>query len=317
MLKQIIKIIRAEFKKSNVKSFLFFLGFSSVIWLLVQFSRTYNEVLTVPVSFENYPKDKLIEKEGDNLDIRVEQNGFQIAWFKLFRPQVSIDIEDLPQDSTYFVYKIKDHQAELNRKFPMDINKVDFLNTEIRIPFQFKKEKKLPIVSNVKIQYAPGYSSEETLEFDPDSVMVSGKEKVIDTLTKVYTKKLTLKNVKKTLEGEVELDDFDTAITLYEEKVAYNLPVEKFTERQLTIPLTVINVPPGEVVNLYPPSVDVRFKVSLERFKQIQSIDFQLVVDYNDISEDNSFVIPKITKSPRIIKGIDISPRKVQYVIRK
>lgn len=317
MLKQIIKLIKAEFKKSNVKSFVFFLVFSSGIWLIVQFSRSYTKVLQVPMEFVNLPKDKWIEKDNEKLTVRLHQSGFQIAWFKIFSPKIKVDLSELPQDSTNLAYLVKDHYLELGKELPLDVNKIEFLDEKVLIPFQLKSEIKLPIRSKIKINYAPGYSSEDSIKLEPDSVMVSGRKEVLDTLMEVYTKSINLKNVKDDLMGAVQLAQPGDDLTLYTTSTSYNLEVEKFTERQLSIPLTLINVPKNLTVHLYPASVEVRFKVSLDRFKQIQPIDFQVVVDFDKVTEEDQFMIPEITKQPRVTRGVTISPRKVQYIIKK
>src|SRR5690625_7765721 len=89
MPSQLKEFFKSEFKKANVKSFLFFLIFSSLIWLIVQFSQQYTEILEIPIKYQNFPQDKLIEEEENHLEIRVQQTGFQLAWLKIFKPERS------------------------------------------------------------------------------------------------------------------------------------------------------------------------------------------------------------------------------------
>lgn len=317
MLEKIKKLVRNEFKKSNFKSFFFFLILSTLIWVLVQFSKHYTEVLVVPVQYINYPKDKIINKKGSTLELRVKKSGFQIAWFKLFRPKIKIDLSTLPADSTFLEYSIRKYHKDLLRELPLDLNNAEFLDEAIHIPYLTKSVKKVPLVSKMNIQYAPGYASEQEVQLKPDSVKLSGPDSLLNTISKIYTKPTKREDVKKDLDGAVKLENPDSRLTLYQNKVSYHLGVEKFTERELTVPITVIHAPENIDISLYPPSVRITFKVSLKRYNQIQSIDFQIVCDYNDISTKQKFLFPRVTEKPKIIKSVNIFPKKIQYVIKK
>lgn len=318
MFKKIKKISRSEFKKSNFKVFFFFLVFSTLVWFLVQFSKHYTEVLTVPLQFQNYPKDKIIAKKGDQLELRVKQSGFQLAWFKIFRPKIEVDLSNLPINGDHLNYSLRQNRGELIKKLPNDFNNVDFLDDEIHIPFQQREVKKVPIKSNITLKYAPGYSSEDELKISPDSIEISGAAEVIDSIGEVYTKALTKKNVKADLSGQVEIDKSKyPKLTLFRNKVDYSIAVEKFTEGELEVPITIVNAPEDAEIAIFPSLVTITFKVSLEKYKQIHSIDFKVVCDYSEVPENRNFFIPKITMQPPNVSNVSLSPRKIQYVVKK
>lgn len=317
MLDKFKKTIRGEFKRANLKSFVFFLGLSTVIWFFVQFSKHYTEVLTVPIKYQNYPKDKLINEEGSLLKLQVKQTGFQLVWFKLFKPTVYINLSALPADSTFLRFDINSNHSELVKELPSDFNNVQFLDNAIQIPFQLQAVKTVPIASKIRIQFAAGYSAEKAIRLIPDSVKISGPEKLLDSVTKIYTAAINKQQVETDLNAVVKLKKPFKDVALYRREVNYSLAVEKFTEREITIPITMINAPSNATISLYPSTVSVVFNVSLQRFHQIQRMDFEVVCDYNDIVENQKFLIPRIEAKPELIKNIRLFPQKVQYVIKK
>ena len=317
MLDKLKKTIRGEFKRANLKSFVFFLGLSTVIWFFVQFSKHYTEVLTVPIKYQNYPNDKLINKDGSQLKLQVKQTGFQLVWFRLFKPTIYINLSALPADSTFLRFDIASHHGELVKELPSDFNNVQFLDNEIQIPFELQAVKKVPIASAIRVQFAPGYSSEEDIKLLPDSVKISGPEKLLDSVTKIYTTAINKQKVETDLNAVVRLKKPFDDVTLYHRKVNYSLEVEKFTEREISVPITVINAPSNAVISLYPSTVSIVFNVSLQRFYQIQRMDFEVVCDYNDIVENKNFLIPRIETKPDLIKNVRVFPQKIQYVIKK
>lgn len=316
MSSQLKKLLKSEFKKTNVKSFLFFLVFSSLIWFIVQFSQQYTEILVIPVVYENFPQDKLIEEKETNLEIRVQQSGFQLAWIKAFKPKVTIDLAELPSDSTSLRYNLLENHYDLVKEIPIDLNKAEFLEKEIRIPYNMKDTKKVPIIPQIDIRYAPGYGSEEKLTLMTDSVQISGTQANLDSISEVYTKPLKLNNVNSDLLEQIKLEEPEN-IVLYQGEIYFKLEVEKFTEKQMTIPVEVTNAPPNIEVSLYPAEVRVSFKVNLDKYRQVDKLDFMIVCDYKDLERNTDFFIPKIIEQPDYIQNLRISPRTIDYIIKK
>lgn len=316
-MNRLIKILKSEFKRANAKVFLFFLIFSTVLWLLLQFSKTYTEIVEIPLAFGAFPKDKLIEDKGDKLRLEVEQNGFQLAWFSFFKPTVPVDLSELPADSTALYYNLQEHRAELARKLPIDITRAVFLDKSIVIPYDLKSTKRVPISSAVKFEYEPGYSSETPPVFAPDSVTISGPKNILDSITQVSTATVTKKGINKDLTSTVQLKSVDPKVTLYDESVQLRLRVQKFTEQQLEIPLTLINAPARTNINLFPASIKITFMVSVKKYELVKPQDFIAVCDYLELSDDQNFFIPVLREHPDFVKNIMLSPKKIHYLIKR
>lgn len=318
MFENLKKISRTEFKKANFKSFFFFLIFSTLIWFLVQFSKSYTKVLTVPLQFENYPKDKIVEKKDENLELRIQESGFRLAWFKFFGPKVKVDLSSLPSDGSYLTYSLREHRGLLRKKLPMNFDNVSFLDQEIRIPYQQKEVKTVAVKPHVNLNYAPGYASEGNLIISPDSVKISGPSKMLDTISELYTKTVNLKNIKKNVDGKIGIDNSKhREITLFQNKVNYQIKVEKFTEGEVEVPIEITNVPKDAEISIFPEKLKVTFKVSLENYDKIDSVDFKIVCDFKNVPENQNFFIPIIAQQPKIVRNVSLSPRKVQFVIKK
>lgn len=311
------KFVRSEFKKSNVKSFAFFLVFSSLIWLIVQFSQQYTEIIKIPVLYENYPQDKLIDEKKGNLEIRVQQTGFQLAWFRFFGPNLKIDLSKLPSDSLNLHYNLIENHYDLAKKLPIDMNKAEFLDKEILVPFQLKTNKNVPVISNVEVKYAKGYSSENEFHIFPDTVQISGPKSALDSIHNVETVKKKYKDLNRSLLDEIELVSPLQGVNPTPERVNFKLDVEKFTENELEIPIEIVNAPANLEISLYPQNIKVKYQVSLKRYKQIDKRDFRIVVDYRELIEDQNFLLAKAIKQPEAIQNIVLSPKKVQYIIKK
>jgi len=312
------KLRNTVFKKTNFKAFFFFLFFSIVIWVLVQFGKNYKQEVAIEVNYTHIPKDKIVKKKNDKFSVRLNDKGFNIAWFSFLTPSVEVSLEDLQVKGSELIYTLQDHKDTLQEQLDIDLNEVVFLKDTLVVPFSQKKVRKLPIKSNVHVTYAAGYSSNQKLVLQPDSVEVSGSPKIIDSLQFISTKKLNLNNVQKSLKGKVGLDTkgLDN-VTLYNSTTNYSIQVEKFTEGRVEVPIEIINAPKNINLSIFPKKIVVIYVVSLKNYSSIAKSSFKVVCDFKDVKENQNFLIPKLVKKPNNITSTRLNINKVQFVIKK
>ncbi|PZD79558.1 hypothetical protein [Mesonia sp. K7] len=311
-------IRNTTFKRTNFKVFFFFLFFAFFIWIIIQFSKTYTREIVVPVNFVNPPKDKLIPKKSDEIRLRIDRNGFELLWLSLKTVNVQVDIEHLKSTDNSLILEVDEHEYSLLEQIGLDYRNIQFLTDEIEIPFTQKAVKTIAVVPVTEITFAPGFNSQKQIELTPDSIKVSGPQKMLDTLTFLPTENIELFQVKSNQKGSVEIDKQNLKnIELYQNEVAYSLKIEKFTEGRLEIPIQILNAPKNSEINIFPKELSVIYTVSLENFSKITKDDFKLVCDFKDIVENQQFLIPKIVKKPEAVSSVRLNLNKVQFVIKK
>jgi YbbR domain-containing protein len=313
-----IKLRNTVFKKTNFKAFFFFLFFSVVIWFLVQFSKSYEQDISVDIQYINAPKDKIVNKNIDNFSVRLTDNGFNLAWFSFIKPKISVNLEDLEVNGGNLIYSIEKNKQALQDRLNIDTDNLLFLKDTLQIPYLQKKVKKIPIVSNIEVSFDPGYSTSEKLILKPDSVTVSGAPQIVDSIKQIKTESLRLNNIKKSLNGKVKLDTtgYGTG-TFYELETSYKLKVEKFTEGRAEVPIEIINAPENLNISIFPKKIVVIYVASLENYKTISKSDFRVVCDYKELSEGQNFFIPKLIEEPTKISSARLNLNKVQFIIKK
>ena len=319
MLDKLKALTRTRFRRTNFNSFLFFLFFAVVIWIFVQFSKQYNEVIEIPVEYVNVPPDKVIVPENEkHLPLRMIENGFRIAWFSLFTPTLSIDVSDLPQDDEQLVYAIDDHREEIDDELNIDFDNSEFLREALYIRFQQRQEKTIPVASNIKLSFGAGYAANGDLTFEPDSVTVSGPDNIIDTLSRLHTVPLAIKEVKNDVSGTIAIDTSQLdEVLVYQNRVNYSLDVEKVTEGSVEVPVELINVPEGLNVVIFPKDILLFYQVNLEDFSKVEASDFRVVGDFSQVSENQNFLIPRVVEQPDFVKNLRLNEKKIQFIIKK
>lgn len=310
---------KRRFKKSSLKTFGFFLIFSAIVWVLVQFSKTYTQLIEIPLVYINAPLDKSISEERpEYVDLQLQDNGFSIYYYKFFNPQLNIDLSKAKETENELVYTLQNHLSEIEAQLKIDFENSRIIQEEIVVPFQFKKEKMLKIVPGIEVNYAIGYSADDPLQLTPDSVKVSGPEKIIDSMQSVPTQSIRLDKANKDLQGSVGIDTSGLGdLSFYNNSVEYFQKVEKFTEGSVEIPVEVENVPQNLNLAYFPKTVVIYYQVNLKNFENVSTADFRVVCDYNSIKEGDDYMIAQIVEKPGFIHNIRLNERRIQFVIKR
>lgn len=318
MLEKLKKISDTKFQRVNFKAFFFFLTFSFLIWILVQFSKKYEENIKVPVVYTTIPKDKIISKQPIFLELKLRENGFKIAWVSLFQKEFKIDLSKLQIVHDSLIFNIENNTKKIRANLGLNLEDVVFLDDVLRIGFQFKEVRKVPVKAQMNIEFKPGFASQDSLKITPDSIKISGSKKKVDAIHAIKTKLINLKNVDQSLTGKIPFDTTGIGdITLYQKAANYTLEVEKFTEGKIDVPIFVINAPKDMEVIIFPKNLKVVFKVSLKNFDKVSKNDFRVVCDYEDLKGEQDFFIPKIVEKPHFITNLRLNINKVQFVVKK
>ena len=319
MVKRLKTLTKNRFRKTNFNSFFFFLFFAVVIWIFVQFSKQYNEIIDIPVSYVNIPPDKLISSENPtSLKLQMEENGFKIAWFSIFPPTLKIDVSKTVQENERLLYFFDENRKEILSQLNIDFEDSKFVKDVLVISFQQKKEKKLPVVSRIEVEFAAGYSATDTLRLKPDSVRVSGPDALLDTLTRLYTEKIELKKVKEDVSGDVQIDTTGyKGLTVYKPVLGYSINVEKFTEGSVQVPIELINVPNDLNVVIFPKETRLFYKVTLEDYNKVSASDFRVVADFSKLQEKQDFLVPQVVQKPGFTSNVRVNEKRIQFIIKK
>ena len=152
----------------------------------------------------------------------------------------------------------------------------------------------------------------------PDSVEVSGPSEVLDSIRTVITETFVKKDVSETINGTLVLQNPNSStLVLSNETTELQLIVEEFTQKRLSLPIEITNVPSDIELKLIPESIIVSFEVSLSKFNSITDEDFRIVCDYSTRSSEENFMIPKLLTIPDGLYHIELETKKIEYLIFK
>lgn len=313
-------------QKNNLTVFLICLLLATLFWFLNAFTKNYDTLLNVPLKYVNLPKNKAVLNElPKNLSIEVSTYGFYLLTHKISENQDTIEISgDLIQERTGAFPKHYIQTRSLLDKF------TEQLGTGVRVKniltdtiyFDFDKilAKKVLVKPNIHYSFEKQYLLDGPISIRPSLVKISGPASIIDTIKSIATEFAEFPNLKEDVNTELgfSLINENKNISVNPEKVSLKIPVGKFTESTVSIPVHVENIPKKLSVKIFPDKVSITFLVAFSQYEKVSPELFNAVVDYNDIIKDKKTKLKvKISKSPDFVNVIKVFPEKIEYIVKK
>lgn len=310
-----------KFNIFNIKqfnNFLVFLLISILFSTVVKLSKVYTKKISFKINLTDVPDNQILtNKHVDSIELTVSSYGFDFIKYYLSDQSINISSKEVSDDSQSYIItqsnSIQVIEDFIAPKFQLISANFDslFFNYDNLIT------KNIPVVLNSYINFSQGFNSFKDFNLIPDSISVIGPELSLRSINSIKTKKLYLRDLKFTINQEVDLD-FPNDINFKYSKKSINvfIDVEKSTESLLDIPISIINIPNDVKINYYPKSLMVSFTVSLDNFKRYTSEDFKIICDFNQIYKDGKLT-PKVTSQPNRIKNLRLIDSEIQYFFLK
>jgi len=305
--------------------YLIFVGIATIFWFLNALSKNYTVDLDFPVKYTNLPKNKVLVNElPKKFTLQVNSFGFTLLRHKLkltFSPLVfnvnefTRNMMETTKQSQYTILTSQ-YKDEIADQLSSELKVLSISPDTIHFKFDQIIRKKVKVHPNVDIELKKQYQISGPIKTKPDSVLVSGPRSILDTLKQIPTKHQSFKSVSEAIQRNVSLADMDN-LTIENQRIVLNIPVEEYTESQMFIPVSVENKPDSINIKLFPNRVKVTFLVGLNRYSEISPSDFRFSVSCKDINPWKSSLKVTSQATPPFVKNVKITPEEVEYLIEK
>jgi hypothetical protein len=318
-------------RKRIVVFFIFFL-LSAAFWFYRALDDTYADNIQYPLTFINLPQSKILSSDPlDKITLRVRGNGYTLLNNKLNPPSLELNVNDFSLGSqsidSLSLYLISRQAKEI---FAAELSKKNNDPLEIlstypdTIVFNFLK------TSTKKVAIAPKFIDEENLyarqymlngdiDIVPDKIIAVGPFSIVDTLSQVYTEVINLVSLKDTATKKVKLSTIQ-GVRFLDEKVKIVIPVDKYTEELIEIPVGVKNLPDSLYLKVFPRTVKIRYDITLSQYDKVMASQFKPYVDFKEAASATSSeqkIHVYLDSVPKHAHGIDIYPKNIEFLIEQ
>lgn len=299
-----------------------FLITSSFIWLLITFSKEYKSYIIYSLEYVNIPQDMLLQEVPQKkIKFLVKGSGFKILSSNFKSKKIKINTTTLKRakNSLYYVL-VRDQLKKMESQIHSGLEILDVERDTLFLNLGSLVSKMIPVKPNLNIEYHIGYDLLNDIVLEPDSILISGPEDQINSLSTINLETLSLKDIKSNFSREVNVQTPKNkqGLRYQEATVKVSGTVDKFTEGTLNIPFSVINVPDSLNITTLKESLEVKFVVALTNFNKVTQSSLKIECDYLYTLENNlNYLVPKLTTKPNFIKSYKIVPNKIDFLIRK
>ena len=326
-MKIINRILRRRGEKFNIKTtvFLICLLISLLIWFLIKLTEQYSTEVQYPVKFINIPEGKILTNKVDSLvKFGIEERGFDLIglkWFTRKRPfEIDLNKLGLKKQGDKYIACLNTSQwaQEITRKLNVEGNLKYVFPDTIFFRFENRYSKKIPVKSDISVSCKKQYFVYDSVRLNPDSVIITGLKSIIDTISFIKTVSKKYSETDQTVDEKIALSKnfVSKQISLNKEEINIYIPVEKYTESEIEIPVTLKNKKDNLRIKLFPDRVKVFFMIALKDFNKISSENFSCSVDLSEIIENKDKKLRVILdSSPKFCKIIRIEPPEIDCLI--
>lgn len=282
--------------------------------------------MLVPVTYTNMPNNKILaNKLPDKFELTIKAHGFHILKHKiayLFYP-LEFNVKEMTDNRmniskrTNFIYPARQFITELSSQLSNE-NEMEILKMKPdTLTFKFDKlgQKWVKVKPLVTVDLEKQYQISGEITTSPDSILANGPQSVLDTLEVVTTNLKRFNAVAQPVKESVSLPKINEVI-LDTTNVTVNIPVEEYTEEQLSIPVMLKDQPSDVIVKLFPEKVKLTFQVGLSRFHDIDPEDFRLSVSYKDIQQGKQRLKVNVELFPSYLYDLKVTPEEIEYLIQ-
>jgi YbbR domain-containing protein len=314
-----VKVVKLR-NNRRIVVFLICLAIATILWFLNALGKDYSATVSYPVKFTNPPENQFLANNTTlKLDLKIDGQGFTLLRYKLlsFSP-IIFDIEQITKnlESNSGTYKVlsKNLIREVSDQLSSEIRITEISPEVLEVVLDSLITKTVPVELDINVDFVPQVNLKSSITTKPDKVKITGPAIALEKISAVKTKVNILNKLDASIQQEIDLIHPERT-TISPEKVTLSIDVEKYTEKELKIPVEILNKPAKTRIKIFPSEVKVLFTVGLSRFENIKSSDFGASVDFNSIVKDANNLNITLYKKPEFIQGIRFNPEKVEFLI--
>lgn len=278
--------------------------------------------MSFSVEIQGYDTNRFILVKADTtLPVLVNMNGFNALWHKAFIHSRPLTV-GLQKDTAAVQYiPINVLYSMIEQQYGYDKTRLTSNMGGITLSFAERQSRQYDIsLDNLHLQFAEGYGLGGDVSVVPKSILVYGTEASLRRITCINVAETKLSDVNSSKTFKLKLAPplpADKSIRLSQSEVEVYIPVEKYVEKTLQIPITVDGIDSTVRIQLYPSQVAVSIWTSPTTAASIDASKFRLVVDYKQILSGKREIEPRFDYFPASVRIRNINPQHVQSVIIK
>lgn len=300
------------------RSFWVILLITAVVWGSARMSEHDNYPLQVRLLWQGYDTARYAVVQADTtIPLVINSNCF-LAISRHFTVKRTPFVIQTQGDTVLQVN---------NRLFDEIVSQLDFVGLHgvtspaEKLTFRISERRSrayTPQLRGVEFRFADQYGLSGAPRIEPDTVWLYGDTATLAKVDELYTASAVIDGVDDSGSYRLALDPVwrqYPALRTSADSVSIILPVERFVEKTISVPVTFLCNDNQLRVRLYPERVDVTLWVSAQRYNDLLSDMVEAEVEYTPASGETLAV--RVSRFPSFARVKGVSPSTLKYVVIK
>lgn len=285
------------------------------LWLLVTLNQNYETSIVYPVTIERIPDNiQMGELAPLRVSLRVKGPGVDLLEEHMRFKRDTLRFAYSNQFRSGYMLT-NSAMREIVGALPAGLSPVRVQPDSLFFAIDDKIPKKVPLIHRVNIRLKPAFQLEREPALEPDSVIVRGPKAMLDTLQVWYTESMNTEVLGERETVRVPIIDTFPQFSVYPKEATLEVDPRKYTQLQLSLPIKVVEVPPGITVRLDKEVVKVNCLVPMDEYETLKGASYQILLRYPDIDQDVPYFLPNTDFLEEPIKVVSRIPAFIPYVI--
>ena len=300
----------------NYKIKLIALVFAIFIWFFVVTENDYETILEIPVVPVNLPPGKILLNEiPQNVKIKIKGTGKDLIAVGVgSSARLEIDLSNVEKKKSFF---LEPKNVFLSRPIGFITTEEVLTPDSLTVVIDDYSVKTVPVIPELKIKIAPGYTQAGKIRIFPDSVTISGPESIISKVNELRTQYSDEANpLKFDFKKKLPIilppyDKFEININ----QVDVYLNIQKLVELEITgVPVQIRNLPADETAYVVPSTLSLILEGGGDMLTYVDRNDIVAYLDYNRIKNSPGKEYPAAIVPPPGISYRDVKPTTFKLV---
>ncbi|MDM7926179.1 MAG: CdaR family protein [bacterium] len=291
----------------NYKIKLFCLLSALFFWFYISLENAYEFTVDVPVRVEHAPPGWiLLHPLPAEVRVLFKGTGRQFVSYRFRERRLELDLRKVPNNTAVRL------DPDMIKDLPAGIRVLSILQPEtVDVKWDRLAERRVPVRSRLEFLPADGFTAVGDVRFDPDTVLISGPQSVVDSTQEVWTEARSFAGLVKEVRDRVPLAvDPLTRVRVSSGSVRFAADVQRIGERMIEgIPVTVINGPEDRRLTVTPATLALRVQGGVGLLGGLTSGDIQAIVDYRARERYGPKRLPARILIPRDVTFSEVIPQ--------
>ncbi|HSG67186.1 MAG TPA: CdaR family protein, partial [Bacteroidales bacterium] len=208
----------------------------------------------------------------------------------------------------------------ISGKFDFGHSLVSVSPDTLFLDFEEVMSKKLPVKLDLTYTCKPQYQVYDSIRVIPDSINISGPSSMLDSIQSISSVATVLKDLDRNIESAVALK-----LPLKDERISYSanqvnviIPVEKYTESTIEIPIAGLTTEAESTIRTFPEMVQITYQVAIKDFNLVRNDMFLATAAFDPVRDKGkNFIKVSIDRSPEFVRIVRVQPDKVEFLLQK